>query len=269
MAEEPPPDNLPESLDDAEQRAKQVMESQLAEHLNLTLLATNTIAFILDQAPDLPIAKVTWSRKVVTVLLVRISNDVRAAGLLAWHGYPLQAASQIANCHESAFTVALIGSDNDIAQTWANHDDPTAVPFGKIKDITRKALQNLNVPNVDGQTDLEYVTYRQLCWAKHANPILQKSHGVELQKGDVVFFNGPDTSEGSIRLGSYALEHSAHLAYLALCSFAFNHLKSIPNHTLLTINQRLTTLGSKKHLLAESSIKRWGNADPFPGRWKT
>lgn len=269
MAEEPPPENLPESLDDAEQQAKSIMGSQLVKHLNLALLATNTIAFVLDQAPVLPIAKVKWSRKVVTVLLVRTSNDIRAAGLLAWHGYTLQAASQIANCHESAFIVALIGSDDDLAKKWLNHDDPTTLPFGKIKAITRKALQNLNVPNLDGQTAAECVTYSQLCWAKHANPILQKSHGVELKKGDLVFFNGPDTSEASIRLVCYALEHSAHLAYLALCSFVTNHLTHISDHTMPTIKQRLGTLGSEKHLLSESSIKRWGQNDPFPGKWKT
>jgi hypothetical protein len=226
------------------------------------------MAFVLGSAPALSLTKVKQSYKVVTLLLNRVSNDIRSAGLLAWHGYTLQATAQISNCYESAFAVAFIGSNDEAAQKWIDHDDPTTTPFGNIKDLTRKALENLNVPDVDEQTTTEYITYRQLCWAKHANPILQKSHGLESQENKIVLFNGPDTSEESIRLGCYTLEQSAHFAYLALCSFIDNHLTSISDHTMLMIKQHQATLGSRKQLLSESSIKRWGNTDPFPGKWK-
>ena len=269
MNEDIPRIYLPQSLEGAEQQAKQTMQRQLEQHLNLNLLTINTMAIVLGSAPALSLTKVKQSFKVVTLLLNRVSNDIRSAGLLAWHGYTVQATAHISNCYESAFAVAFMGSNDEEAQRWIDHNDPTTSPFGNIKDLTRKALQNLNVPDVDGQTTTEYITYRQLCWAKHANPILQKSHGLESQENKIILFNGPDTSEESIRLGCYALEQSAHLAYLALCSFIDNHLTIIPDHTMLVIKQRLATLGSENRLLSESSIKRWGNTDPFPARWRT
>ena len=262
-------EDIPQSLEEAEKRARQTMQRQLEQHLKLNLLTINTMAFVLGSAPVLSLTKVKQSYKIVTLLLNRVSNDIRSAGLLAWYGYTLQATAQISNCYESAFAVAFMGSNDEEAQRWIDHNDPTTSPFGNIKDLTRKALQNLNVPDVNGQTTREYITYRQLCWAKHANPILQKSFGLESKENKIVLFNGPDTSEESIRVGCYALEYSAHLAYLALCSFIDNHLTSIPDHTMLTIKHRLTTLGSEKHLLAEFSMKRFGDTDPFPGRWKT
>jgi hypothetical protein len=78
MAEETVPGNRPESLEGAEQLAKQIMQDQLGQHLSLTYLTTNTIAFMLSHAPALPLAEVRQSLKVVTMLLVRISNDIRA-----------------------------------------------------------------------------------------------------------------------------------------------------------------------------------------------
>lgn len=261
-------DHAKDSIEFREKDARQFMQSQLKEHLTLNALTTNTMSAVISFAPPTPFSQLSQSFKVVMVLLQRISNDIRSAGLLSWHGYTLQSAALIADCHESAFTVLYIGSDDKEAQKWIDHNDPTRMPFGDVNSLTRRGLENLKVPNVNGQTEKEYVTYRQLCWAKHGNPILQKFHGIRLNSNQLTVFNGPNTSEESIRVAGWVLEHAAHLAYLALASFADNHLTQISALRRSEVKKSIEALGATKSELLKASIVRWGDRDPFPGKWR-
>ena len=244
------------------------MGDQLAQHLRLNALTVNTISFGLGSTPPTPLLRLKQSSKVVMMLLNRMSNEIRTAGLLSWHGYTLQSAALIADCHEIAFSVLCVGSDDTEAQKWIDHNDPTRMPFGDVKSLTRRGLENLNVCDAEGQTEREYITYRQLCWAKHGNPILQKLHGLRSEGNQIGVFNGPDTSEESVKVGCYTLEHAAHLAYLALASFADNHLTQISSERMTEVRQRIKILGAEKSEISKAAVVRWGDADPFPGQWR-
>jgi len=78
-----------------------------------------------------------------------------------------------------------VGADDALAQKWIDHQDPTRMPFGDVNSITRKGLETIKTPDVQEQTKKEYINYRQLCWAKHANPILQKWHGLKSYRQEV------------------------------------------------------------------------------------
>lgn len=262
------PDQSDNSLEVIEKDTRRVMQDQLAQHLNLNTLTVNTMSFVIASAPPAPFPQLRQSFKVAILLLNRMSNDIRTAGLLSWHGYTLQSAALIADCHESAFSVLYISSDDNEAQKWIDHNDPTRMPFGDVKTLTRKGLATLRVREVEGQTEKEYVTYRQLCWAKHGNPILQKWHGLRSEGNEIGVFNGPDTSEQSVKVASYALEHATHLAYLALTSFTDNHLAQISIERRNEVIQRIEMLGAKKSEVSVASSRRWGDTDPFPGKWR-
>ncbi len=256
------------SLEGREKLARREMQGKITEHLELNAFTINTISFVLGSPSPISFQELKQSSKVVFMLLNRMSNDIRTAGLLSWHGYTMQAGAVIADCHESAFSILYVGADDALAQKWIDHQDPTRMPFGDVNSITRKGLENRKVPNVQEQTQKEYRCYRQLCWAKHANPILQKWHGLKVEGNQIGVFNGPDTSDEAIRMASWVLEHAAHLAYLALTGFVENHRNHILSERIMEAVQRIEALGAKKSEISTTSIQRWGDNDPFPDKWR-
>jgi len=250
-----------EPLGDAERRAMKVLEAELSKHAALTELIFNVIGMVLSRAPETPIRNVPQSRKVVTNLFIRLSNDLRSASLLALRGYPVQAASLVASIYEVAYTMVAIGRDNKIAQQWIDYDDPTQL-FRKIKTLTRDGLAKLGVLN-RCQADTEYCVYQQLCMAKHANPRFQRQHGYQLKNRNVVAVNGPDVSQAAIRAAWFALENSARLAFIALKSFVENYIApEVPDDLM----KQVKTIDAALNELKTAGIARYGNKDPLPGK---
>ena len=72
-----------------------------------------------------------------------------------------------------SFTIAYIGSDEQRAREWIEHEDPTRSFMG-VRTMTKEGLAKLGTPDPDAQASVEYKVYRQLCMGKHSNPLLQK-----------------------------------------------------------------------------------------------
>lgn len=193
-----------EPLGDAERRALEVLEPELTRHAALTEFAFNVIRAAQSQVPERPVPDVPLSTRVAAILLVRLSNDLRCAALLALRGYAVQAASLVASMYEEAYTIAAIGSDEELARQWVTHDNPTR-QFRDVRTLTQDGLAKMGHPDPEAQARVEYRVYRQLCIPKHANPLFQMQHGIRLQEGSVVAMNGPDTSEAAIRAAWFAL----------------------------------------------------------------
>ena len=257
-------DGRGESLGDAERRALEALEPELNRHGTLTVFAFNVIGTVLSRVPVLAVREVPLSTRVAVNLLIRLSNDLRCAAVLALRGYAVQAASLVASMYEEAYTITLIGSDEELARKWVKHDDPTS-SFRKLRTLMRDALAKLRHPNPEAQTRVEYRVYQQLCMPKHANPLFQMQHGIRLQEGSVVAMNGPDTSESAIRAAWFALEHAAGLAFLALASFVTNH---VPPGARGDLMRQVEAIGVVRKELEAAGIERWGSKDPFPGRWR-
>lgn len=252
-----------ESLGQAELQAMDTLDPQLRDHALLTEQAFNLIGEVLGRIPETPLRDVSQSRKVLTALLVRLSNDLRSAALLALRGYPIQAAALVASMYEVAYSIAYIRSDDALAQEWIDHDDPTR-PFRQVKHMTEKVLKKLGVTDVDRQTDTQYRVYRQLCMAKHTNPLFQMQHAYQLRDGHVVAMNGPDTSESAIRAAWFALEHAARLSFLAVAAYVDSH---IPPDRRGDLKSKIETIGVGSQELASKAAQRFGTEDPFPGKW--
>jgi len=54
------------------------------------------------------------------------------------------------------------------------------------------------------------------------------------------------------------------LAYLALASFVNSH---IPDDLRGDLAKGIESLGHRRQELAQAARKRWGDEDPFPGKW--
>jgi len=134
-----------------------------------------------------------------------------------------------------------------------------------ILEATRRALTNIGHPQADAQSQIEYRVYRQLCMAKHANPLLQMRFGLKEIQGNIVTVNGPDVSEAGIRVAWFALEHGVGFTLVAAHVFIGAH---VPISARAAVHSEAQQIGITRKLLEHAALIRWGNTDPFPGRWK-
>ncbi len=256
-----------ESLDTAEKHAAGQLEPQLREHQHITADAFNMISILLAQVPEGPMNTLPKALHVAVKLLLRLSNDLRSVQILASLGYPIQALTIAASMCEVTFAIVWIGADETRAQAWLDHNDPTK-PVRNLRTMMHDGLAALGVPDPGARTKAEYKVYGQLCWAKHANPILEKRFGIDVSADKVISANGPDASEHAVRAALFALEHAARFVPIASASFFNNHLLSYCSQgTAEQLKALMESNNARRRELEAILIARWGSEDPFPGRW--
>ena len=130
--------------------------------------------------------------------------------------------------------------------------------------MTEEVLRKLGVQDANEQIGAQYRVYRQLCMAKHTNPLFQRQHGYQLQRGRIVAVNGPDTTESAIRAAWFALEQAARLTFLAVAAYVDSH---IPLHSRGDLRSKIDAIGAGSNKLATKAARRFGTEDPFPGKW--
>ena len=130
--------------------------------------------------------------------------------------------------------------------------------------MIRDNLTRLGVvePALSPMVAANYRVYRQLCWAKHASPVIQTAHGFEFDGEQVLMQAGPETTDAAVRMAWYSLEHAAQFVGLAVAEFVQSFVSREAPLTL-----RLSELGGDRAALTERGIGRWGNEDPFPDQW--
>lgn len=252
-----------DSLAEAEQQTGNELAPKLAAYASASERAFNSVGLVLGAAPEVPFREVPLSRKVSTVLMVRLSNDLRGVALLALRGYALQAAALAASMFEVAYCIAYIGSNEERATAWIQHDDPTQ-PFRRVKSLTDDVMTELGAPDPMAASATQYRVYRQLCLAKHSNPLLQQDHGHYANEEAVFAMNGPDASEGSVRVARFALEHATRFTILALATFLNHH---VPPENRASLVERVQEIQGEVKALAQGASADYGNDNPFPGEW--
>ncbi|RAV19475.1 DUF5677 domain-containing protein [Paenibacillus contaminans] len=243
---------------------EKIIEGQLMDEMQLHLIGCknccNVIAKSIEAFPVMDVNNVTSSIKVVTSLLAKILNDLRAASILSARGYSIQAATLASSLYESAFMIAYIGNNNDLADKWINHEDPSNL-FISVKKLTEQGLKNINAPNYKELSEREYNNYRQLCMVKHGNPLIQKNHVYSMEGNSVVAIFGPETSEPSIRVSWFALENAINYSMIALSSYINCHLQT---KTSSEIFEQFDDLKEVYKELHKKAVERWGNENPLP-----
>ena len=252
-----------ETIEQAEEKAFKQLSEELKAHVELLQLAHNLVGKVELLIPERPLKDTPHSLIVATNLMIRLANDLRCIRTLALQGYPLQALSVASATYETAFTVVYIDADEALAVEWMDHEDPTQ-PFRYVWTLTRGGLANLGMPNAEEQAKEDYKAYRQMCWAKHINPVLQGQFGFQLIGQKFIGQNGPDVSPEAVRAAWWALDRTGRLAFLALCGFINSHIPEESRHGIV---DEVQVLGAKRQELAQVAIQRWGNKDPFEGKW--
>jgi hypothetical protein len=162
---------------------------------------------------------------------------------------------------EAAWTVGYIGCDDGLAQEWVRHDDPRNL-FRPIWTMLTGMLRQQGVVG-DQQVEAHYRIYRQLCWAKHVNPLFQQAHGIQTDGEGYQIFNGPDTSDQGKLSAWFALEQAVRFFGMAMKTFAVAHL---PGEVSDAVVARASTLMHGVKAVATQRAARWHVKDPFPAR---
>jgi hypothetical protein len=258
------------SLGDSEREAHTTLMPQLKEHISATERSFNFIATVLNIAAGPPRERIQPALKASSMLMAQMLNHLRCSMLLSLRGYPAQVCVLTASIYEAAFAVMAIGSDDRVARKWLEHDDPNR-SYEEIRKITKAGLANV-IPlsqssrkiDLERQTEVNYVVYRQLCWPKHLNPMFVQRYS-RRDSGRGALFNGPDASDEGLKLASFALVNGAAFASSAGAVYLSAY---VPQEQRTGLIRDWNQLNRDLSSLRDRSIKRWGTKNPFPKKWR-
>jgi hypothetical protein len=259
-----PERQAPEPLDQSERTAAETIGAALPDHFALAFLAFNLAGETAIQVPDDERRQTDLAMKVTGHLLLRVSDDLRAASMAARHGYPLQSAGLVAGLWELALTTIHVGRDQERAQVWVDHMKPTSTPW-RPQDLCQTFVDRVKLVQPEGAASRLYRVYTQLCMAKHGHPQLQMQHVDTSEPGVIGVKNGPDTSDRALRTIAFALVHGVRLTLLAQGQFVYDHLPK--NATTIDLLETRKRLDSRAQDLTTEAAARWTGTDPFPGKW--
>jgi hypothetical protein len=246
----------------AERDAERQLRSLLRDPTKLAEATFNLVGRSVASIPSGNPSSGLLSSKVTRRLMLRLSNDLRAATRLACLGYAVQSAALIAGLYETALTVIHVGADENHARRWVEHTNPL-IPAWKPKDLTRSIAARVGGGKVTAER--LYRRYSQLCMAKHAHPFIEKQHVIPVAPGLVETSNGPDCSEYSQRTSWFALLHGVALALLAQRFFIRDHIP--PGGPQDRLREAHALAETKWGELYGQAARRWSGKDPFPGKW--
>src|SRR5262249_5540589 len=148
--------NAAEPLKQREQEAGTRLQEELRQHLSLASRTYN----LGMEAIDLVRGHVRAYRPSAgarLALLAKLLSDLRAATVIALHGYPTQAAVIGSSLYETAMTATCLGTDDALAQEWSEHGrtKPTEL-FRNVWTLTEEVVRRFGSEDVDAVTATRY-----------------------------------------------------------------------------------------------------------------
>jgi len=235
-------------ISELESQAIEFMRGRLSRPIALATTTLNLIGELVNL--DTP-AKLQKAQNVRLLLLERLQNDLRACWILAERGYPLQAAGHAAGVYEAWVNIAAIGGEA-AALKWLSHGDERT-SFGQVKALTRDAIEEILGRSEPETVKSIYSQYGQLCMPKHLNPIVERLRGYRVQRGEITFTQGPDTSELAVAHGWYSLERGSRFAFFGIVAFVHNEASPLTSAT----RSDLDKLHADLEALQRESMRLW------------
>ena len=159
------------------------------------------------------------------ILASRLQTDLRGVALEASLGYALQAMTIASAVREIAVALMYIGADDGRARDWAQHDKEWCTYPAKHKPALKEVLPRYLPEADDAAVEREYDVYTYLCWAKHANPMLQRGYGITETAPDAAHLERqPNASPDTLWCCRYAIAQAVRAALWAVGVFAQCHL---------------------------------------------
>ena len=250
------------SVEGEERRAKILLAPELRRHLELIGRVYNLVPPINRAFEGRAITGMPLPLKVRLVLLGRLADDLVCVGRLCEIGYSGQGCTVAASIFEVAHTIAYVGNDKR-ARAWSSHNDPTR-PFKPVAEIVQMNVNAAGFQDPEERSRSEYRLYRQLCWLKHANPLLMDFRDINSWEAHGTLDYGPNTSEEGIRRSWFALQHAGRLGLMAMASIFTKDLDTQTQQSLVIPVGECTRILDDLNVQAKD---RWGTEMPFQGRW--
>jgi hypothetical protein len=196
------------------------------------------------------------SASIMLMVTARILGDLRVCQWAAEHGYAVQAASIGATIHELAYSAAFIGDSDERAAEWLAHDNERkSYPESGHTSAIAAVLKGLGQPEY---SDREYSVYRDLCQAKHGNPMLQRNYGTTEDPDGQLIEQIPYFSLDTVNLGRFSLLHSVRAVYALLTVLLPKHFLHLLDESILAefrqIGSEIRRLAEKDGLAEEAPI---------------
>jgi hypothetical protein len=158
---------------------------------------------------------------VVTRLVLRLLDDLRACVLLTARGYVLQAHGITAGVLEVATAAAYIGKNDERANKWVDHK-PTDRTYPPRKAALREAVALFG-----GGPEHEAILtsqYEQACMSKHSNPHALTQIGLAADEYHVELMMGPYYSEDVVRVARRVLGQAARFVLIGAWAYTQYHI---------------------------------------------
>ncbi|MDO8501099.1 MAG: hypothetical protein Q7S20_04580 [Gemmatimonadaceae bacterium] len=243
-----PDDPVARTLIDIEREVRVQLHDAMSDYVevaarehNLFIRCANAIAGR-DLAPPAAI---------MLVATARVLGDLRVCQWAAIHGYALQAEAVAATVHELAYAAAYIGESETRAEGWLKHENekrqyPESGHAAVLVDVLRRLTLS------PAHAAQEYQIYRQLCLAKHGNPVVQRLHGTTQVESSRLIEQLPYFDENTLVIGRFGLFHAERAVSALLTVLLSTHLLESLDATVIAefsaITARLQELGIRDGL---------------------
>lgn len=246
-----------------ERQAFELLRGEIGGHMNAAMAAVALVEKTLELLAPPRVKDSSLSQRAELLLLSRLGNDLRCIVVLSGIGFPAQSVSLAAGSFETAFALAYIAGSEERSRQWVDHDEPTQA-FRPVRTLVEDAIKKFQLENASEVAERHYRHYRQLCMAKHGNPIFNRQHGFSVEEDSIILALGPETAPSSVRAIQFALEHA-----VGHTSMALGMLASVEPAigTSAEFARELQEINAAWQELHSNAVKRWGTGDPYPGKW--
>lgn len=160
-------------LAEAEWEAIEALKEELGRHLIAAMDCVALIEQSFRALEGVSYASSTYAQRVAFGLAIKLGNDIRSIAILSGMGMPTQAVGLAAGSFETAYTLSYIAGNDERAQAWIEHDNPTR-SFMPIRQLVAEVIDAALGHRDEEQVARRYRDYRQLCLGKHGNPELAR-----------------------------------------------------------------------------------------------
>lgn len=215
-----------------EKQARVELRPALAEYLRLARTTHDFVEAGIATAMRGRSAPPPHSAEVQARLIVKLSHDLRVIELAAKNSYVLQALGLAATVYELSHAVAFIGSNEDRAKKWEEHNSSRhsyPSPAQRRKAVLATLLAMVpDLPDIEASVDRQEQLYEVFCMAKHGNPKALRFFGVAIDGDTVRLYHGPFVTKYVVRQAQFVLLHAAWLVAGATAVFAEPLLEGAP-----------------------------------------
>lgn len=234
------------AIEEVERDVTERLRGDLADYRALVAVGWNMVGDLLSRAAAHS-AELTHAGKIGMPLLARIQADLRATMRVAETGYALPALTLASSLHENAYISMYIGDSDERAREWMEHQKThKQYPECGHANVIQAVAPQFGL--TADQIERERIVYSQLCWAKHGNPILQRTYGIEQVEKNVLVHQIPYYSQETVRFCRFAIFHAVRPVASAGLVFALQHLA---DEDFCVIRKTFNQLGDEFKRLGE------------------